>query len=157
MTSASRRQWDGVLLATVAGMLASLAKDVPNFILYRLGVHHVLYWRIAATTFVQPGDAGSVAGQIIGCAADIILGGTIGLIILQAFRIYGPDLWWYKGLVAGNAIWLFGSGFALNIFLRHIPSDPIFRLTSLLDHQLYGLVAAYLIWRWTKPGKEPPG
>ena len=136
MTVTPRTQWDGVFLATLAGMLAVLAKNVPNFILYRLGVHHVLYWKIAASTFVQPADTGSVVGLIIGAAADIILGGTLGIIILQAFRIYGPDLWWYKGLVAGNAIWFFGSGLALNLFLRYTPSDPAFRLSSLFDHQL---------------------
>lgn len=141
---------DGILISTVAGMIAALAKDVPNYILVRLGVIKLSYWLLAASTFVERHRANEFLSLSVGAIADIILGGSLGLSILVIFCLFGRDLWWYKGLVAGNIIWLLGAGLAVNNFARIVPVDPVFRLTSLLDHQLFGLVAAYLIWRWSK-------
>ncbi|MGE5550492.1 MAG: hypothetical protein ACM3ZC_08165 [Bacteroidota bacterium] len=144
------RRMDGVLAGTMAGMAATLVKDVPNYSLYRLGWVKLTYWHLAASVFVAREDIGSPLALVVGAAADIIVGGVLGMVLLLIFRHFGRDLWWYKGFVAGNAIWLFGSGLGVGAFCRLVPLDPIFRLSSLAEHQLYGLTAAFLIWHWTR-------
>lgn len=132
-------------------MAAALLKDIPNYLFCRLGVIDLSYWRLAASTFVLPRDAGRPLSLALGGMADIILGGVLGVIVLLIFIWFGSDAWWYKGLIAGNTIWLFGAGLAVNAFARLVPLDPMFRLISLLDHQIFGLSAAYLISRWYRP------
>lgn len=141
---------DPILIGTVAGMLAALIKDIPNYIFFRFGVIHVTYWTLAASAFIRASDLDRPTALIIGAFTDIIMGGILGVLIWAVFKLFGRDLWGYKGLVVGNTVWLFGAGLAVNVFARLAPVEPAFRLTSLLDHQLFGLAAAFLIWRWTK-------
>lgn len=129
-------------------MIATIAKDLPNFILFRLGMVKITYWQMAASTFLPVHDTSTSAGLIIGAAADIILGGGLGMIIVLIFQKFGFDLWWYKGICAGNIIWLFASGIGVNLFTRLVPLDPFFRVSSLVEHQIYGLVAAFFIQHW---------
>lgn len=140
---------DKVLAGTIAGMVASLFKDLPNFILYKLNIVHYLYLHFAASAQLFPGDIDSNIGYIIGFLADIITGGAVGFTLILFLSYFGYDYWWYKGLIAGNALWLFGLGVILNLGAVHlIPNDPVFRFTSLFDHQIFGLVASYLITKW---------
>ena len=145
------RQMDGVLIGTMAGMIASVIKSISNLAFYHFGLVKITYLQMAASVFVSPHEVNVPFGVTIGVAADLIFGGALGLTILIIFRVFGRDLWWYKGIVAGNVIWIFASGLAVNTFARLVPLDPLFRLISLLEHQVYGLSAAFLIWRWTKP------
>ncbi|MGE5558835.1 MAG: hypothetical protein ACM3WV_09510 [Bacillota bacterium] len=154
------RQTDSVLAGTAAGMIAAFVKSVPNFILFKLHVVGASYWQLAASVFLMPRDSLSMIGIILGITADIIVGGGLGLFLLLSLRHFGRDLWWYKGICAGNLIWLFGAGVGVNAWARIIPIDPAFRFFSLLEHQVFGLTTAYLIWRWTVPdprdaGKQP--
>ena len=145
------REIDGVLVGTIAGMIATLVKDLLNLVLFLFGVVELTYWQLAASTFLRPGLCSSPGGLLVGAMADIILGGVLGMIIVLIFKFFGRDLWWYKGLVAGNAIWLFGAGLAVNVFTRLAPLDIPFRVASLFDHQLYGITAAFFVWYWTRP------
>lgn len=98
---------------------------------------------------LHPEDVNTVWGMILGVTVDIITGGTLGLLIIYLFKFTGRDYWWYKGLIIGNAIWLWGLGVTINFGAsRIVPLDPIFRLTSLVEHQIFGLVGAYLIVKW---------
>ncbi len=140
---------DRILAGTIAGMIAAMVKNIPNIVLYKLGVVHVLYLYIASAALIRTQDINTSLGLILGVIVDIITGGTLGLLIIILFKITGRDYWWYKGLIVGNVIWLFGLGIAINFGAsRIVPLDPMFRLTSLIEHQIFGLVGAYLIFRW---------
>ncbi|MFA5820401.1 MAG: hypothetical protein WC854_14140 [Bacteroidales bacterium] len=144
---------DRILAGTIAGMIAALAKDVPNLILWKLGIVKYSYFTIAASSLLRPQDTTSILGWVLGIIVDIITGGTLGIVIIFLFKLTGRDYWWYKGLIAGNLIWLLGLGILINIgFARIIPIDPIFRITSLFEHQVFGLTAAYLIFTWYPTG-----
>ncbi|MGE5598953.1 MAG: hypothetical protein ACM3XS_06200 [Bacteroidota bacterium] len=142
---------DGVIVGTMAGMVATLLKDIPNYLLFRLGVIDLPYWRLAASTFVLPEDADEPLSLALGGAADIIIGGILGMIILMVLIYFGFDAWWYKGLVASGAVWLLGAGLGVNTFVRLVPVDPLFRFFSLFDHLIFGLSAVYIIRRWYGP------
>jgi hypothetical protein len=140
---------DRILAATIAGMIATMVKTVPNYFLWKFGVVKYFYLHIAASAMVLNRDIDSFTGLAVGFIVDIIMGGTLGIIIIMLLKYFGTDYWWYKGMVAGNIIWLWGLGVLINLgSARLAPVDPLFRLTSLIEHQIFGLVATYLIVRW---------
>ncbi len=140
---------DRILAGSVAGMIATLVKAVPNFILWKLGIVKYLYFQVAASALVTPQDVNTTLGLVVGFITDIITGGSLGLLIVFLFRYTGRDYWWYKGLIVGNLIWLWGLGELINFgAARIIPLQPAFRLASLVDHQIFGLTATYLIVKW---------
>lgn len=146
---------DRILAGTIAGMIATLIKDIPNLILWKLGVVEYTYFHLGSAALVSPQNAGTSIGLVIGIVVDIITGGTLGLLVIYLFNFTGRDYWWYKGLVIGNVIWLFGLGLAINFGVsRIVPNEPIFRLISLVEHQIFGLVGAYLIIRWYPETKK---
>lgn len=137
---------DKVLAGSIAGIIATLFKAIPNIILWKLNIVPALYIQIAASSLILPTDVSSPIGLVIGLIADLITGGTIGILAAQGLNFFGHDYWAYKGLFIGSMVWLFGFGVALNLGAAKInPSDPLFQLTSLIDHLIFGLVTAYLL------------
>ncbi|KJS87823.1 MAG: hypothetical protein JM58_02970 [Peptococcaceae bacterium BICA1-8] len=146
---------DRILAGTIAGMIATIFKTIPNIILWKMGIVQHSYLHLAAAALISPQDVNTPLGLIIGVAVDIITGGTLGLLIIYLFKITGRDYWWYKGLIIGNAIWLWGLGVTINFGAsKMVPLDPVFRLTSLAEHQIFGLVVAYLIIKWYPESKN---
>lgn len=140
---------DQILAATVAGMIATPFKTGINLILWKSGVVEYFYLHIAASALLLPQDVETPLGLVTGFIIDIITGGSMGILIILTLKYFGTDYWWYKGLVIGNLIWLWGLGIFINWgAARIIPTDPLFRITSLIEHQIFGLVATYLIVRW---------
>lgn len=134
----------------MAGMIATVFKDASNLSFYGLQVIDQLYFQLAASAHLLPEDVNSVPGYIIGILSDIITGGAIGVLGIVFFSLYGTDLWWFKGCIIGNLVWLFGLGVILNLGTVHLNfHDPVFRLTAYVDHLIFGLVYAYLIYRWS--------
>lgn len=153
---------DRVVIGSIAGIIGSLCKDLPNFILYKMGVVKFLYAHLAASAQIDQREVYSAAGWMMGFLADMITGGAIGVVAIRFLDRFGSDYWWFKGCIIGNTIWLFGLGVILNLgAVNLIPNDPVFRFTSLFDHLLFGLVMVYLIHKWDrltvenrKTGKE---
>lgn len=146
---------DKIFVGSIAGMIGTLFKDFPNFIFYRTGVVKYLYANLAASAHLFPAQVETPLGYAIGIAADISTGGAIGVVTLLFLERFGVDLWWFKGFMIGNGLWLFGLGVILNLGSVHlIPNDPTFRLLSLLDHWCFGLATVYLIKKWTRSGKQ---
>ncbi|HEX7713010.1 MAG TPA: hypothetical protein VF531_03230 [Bacillota bacterium] len=142
---------DKVVISSIAGIIASLFKDLPNFILYKLGVVHYLYAHLAASAHLLPDGVYFPLGWIIGFLGDTVTGGAIGVVTILFLDCFGTDYWWYKGLTIGLTIWLFGLGVILNLGTVHlVPFDPVFRLTSIFDHIIFGEVTVYIIYRWQK-------
>ena len=69
----------------------------------------------------------------------------------MVLRRFGYDVWWYKGIVAGNIIWITGLSIGLRALAGIRPDYPSFGLEAALEHQIFGLVAVYLIRRWSGP------
>lgn len=137
---------DRILAGTIAGMAATLVKDAPNLILFKLNIVKYTYFQLAASSLLLPQDVNCTSGLIVGIAVDLITGGSIGIITIMVFKFFGRDYWWYKGLMVGNLVWLWGLGELINFgAARIIPFQPLFRIISLLEHQAFGLAAAYLI------------
>lgn len=105
---------DRILAGTMAGMTASFLKTIPNIILWRMGVVEHMYLFIASSALISPEDVTKVWGLILGVVVDIITGGTLGLLMIYLLTFTGRDYWWYKGLIVGNIVWLFGLGLAIN-------------------------------------------
>ena len=142
---------DKVVISSIAGIIGTLCKDLPNFILYKLGVVHYLYAQLAASAHLTPENINSPLGYIIGFLGDITTGGAIGVVIILFLELFQMDYWWYKGLILGITVWLFGLGVILNLGTVHlIPVDPLFRFTSLFDHLIFGVVTVYIICKWQK-------
>ena len=142
---------DRVVVATIAGMIASVIKDIPNFIYYKMGLVKVLYANLAASAHLIPSDLNTTIGYTIGFLGDTITGGAMGLIAIEFLRRYGNDYWWYKGLIIGNTLWLFGLGVIPNLgAINLLAYEPWFRLTSFFDHLLYGIIVVYIITIWNR-------
>jgi hypothetical protein len=140
---------DKVIIGSVAGMIGTLFKDSLNLILYRLNVVPILYAQLAASAHLEPDRLYRPLGYIIGVVADIATGGAIGVVTMLFLDRFGMDYWWYKGLIIGATVWLFGLGVILNLGTVHwIPCDPVFRFASLFDHLLFGEVTLFFIHRW---------
>lgn len=142
---------DRIVIGSMAGMIATLFKDLPNYILYRLGIVKCIYAHLAASAHLSGSDVYTAIGSIIGFLADIITGGAIGVMAIIFLKRFGTDYWWYKGCIIANIIWLFGLGVILNLgTVNLVFGDPVFRLTSLFDHLIFGLVTVYLIYKWDR-------
>jgi hypothetical protein len=145
---------DKIVISSVAGMIASIFKNLPNFILYKLGIVHYIYVHLAASAHLEPDGIYIPLGYIIGSLADITTGGAIGVVTLLFLDRFGMNYWWYKGLIIGITVWLFGLGVILNLGTVHlVPCDPVFRFTSLFDHLVFGEVLVYIIYQWQKTNK----
>ncbi|PKM80807.1 MAG: hypothetical protein CVU89_11705 [Firmicutes bacterium HGW-Firmicutes-14] len=144
---------DSILAGATAGMAATLIKNIPNLILWKTGIVEYIYFHLAASALISPNEVGSPIGLLVGVVVDIITGGTLGILIIYFLKITGKDYWWFKGLIVGNLIWLWGLGVAINFGVaRIVPLDPVFRLTSLIEHQIFGLAGSFLIIQWY-PGR----
>lgn len=140
---------DRILAGSIAGIIGSLFKDLSNFILYKMRVVEHLYAHLAASAHLNEAGIYSPMGYIIGFVADMITGGAIGVVTILFLDRFGSDYWWYKGCIIGNTVWLFGLGVILNLgTVNLVPREPIFRLTSLFDHLIFGLAMVYLIYKW---------
>ena len=134
----------------MAGMIATLIKDISNLIFYLFKVVNVLYFQLAASAHLLPADINTPIGYIIGIFSDIITGGSIGVVGIIFLSYFGTDYWWYKGCIIGNLVWLFGLGVILNLGTVHFNSfSPIFRIFALVDHQIFGLIYVYIVYRWS--------
>ncbi|HBE76311.1 MAG TPA: hypothetical protein DDW65_00790 [Firmicutes bacterium] len=146
---------DKIVISSVAGILGTLCKDLPNYIYYKLGIIHYLYAQLAASAHLEPKNICSPLGYIIGFLADIATGGAIGIAAILFLDRFGIEYWWYKGLAIGITVWLFGLGVILNLGTVHLPScEPLFRLTSLFDHLIFGVVVVYIIGKWQKAAEN---
>ncbi|MGE5604186.1 MAG: hypothetical protein ACM3YE_00660 [Bacteroidota bacterium] len=142
---------DRILVGSLAGMIGSLFKDMPNFFFYKLGLVKYLYAHLAASAHLDEAGIYTPLGLIIGFLADTITGGAIGVATILFLDKYGTRYWWYKGCIIANTIWLFGLGVVLNLnAVTFAPRDPAFRFTSFFDHILFGLVTVYLIYKWDR-------
>jgi len=150
---ADPRARDVIVMASAAGMIASLAKDAPNMILYWLGAAKVLYWHLAASAIVRPRYVYTLLGVIVGALADLALGGALGILILLVLRRFGNDWWWYKGMIAGIIIWLVGFSLGIQLLAGIRPDYPAFALEAAVEHQFFGLAAVFLVGRWGGPGE----
>lgn len=148
---------DGVVVGTMAGMLAALAKDAVNLALSRLDHGIMPYWQMAARTFVRADEAMTLGGWAAGALIDLILGGGLGLIVLLILRHFGRDYWWYKALVAGKAVWLLGYVFGVHFLTPLGNRTPIGFMAAFLDHQVFGFVVVYLNCRWAAPAVRMAG
>ncbi len=145
---------DRVLIGSTAGMIAAVFKDASNLIFYSLKIVNTLYFQLAASAHLLPAGVNTVLGYIIGILSDIITGGTIGVLGIFFLSYFGTDYWWYKGCIIGNLVWLFGLGVILNLGTIHLNSyDPVFRMVAFIDHQIFGLVYVYLVYRWSQKTK----
>ncbi|MDK2824083.1 MAG: hypothetical protein PWQ67_1924 [Clostridia bacterium] len=141
---------DSIISGTVAGIIATVIKAIPNFILWKFGVVKYLYLHIAASAIIFPQEISTPLGITLGIIADLLTGGTFGLLIIITFKLTNNDAWWYKGLIIGSIIWLFALGIAINLgAARIVPVQSIFRITSWIDHLIYGVTASYLITKWS--------
>ena len=142
---------DKVLISSAAGIIGTLCKDLPNFILYKLGIIHCLYAQLAASAHLKPENIYSPLGYIIGFLADLTTGGAIGVAAILFLEHFGLEYWWYKGITIGITVWLFGLGVILNLGTIHLNSgEPLFRFMSLFDHLIFGIVTFYFIDKWQK-------
>ncbi len=140
---------DRILAGSIAGMIATLVMAVPNFVLWKFGIIKYLYFHVAASALTLPHNISTPLGITVGIIADVITGGTIGIIAILLLKFFGRDYWWYKGLIVGSLIWLWGFGVMTGLCGVKITSvQPLFQLTSLVDHLIFGFILTYLIVKW---------
>lgn len=146
---------DRVFVGSIAGMIAAACKNISNLLFYGLNIVDVLYIQLAASAHLLPADIHTPLGYVIGILSDIITGSCIGVLGIIFLSYFGTDYWWYKGCIIGNLVWLFGLGVILNLGTVHYNSfNPVFRIFALVDHQIYGLLYVYIVYRWSLKTKE---
>lgn len=120
-------------------------------ILFKLGFVKYTMIHIAASVMYKPEIVFTPLGFITGLVGDTVTSGIIGIITVFMLTIMGYDYWWYKGILLLTAIWFFGFGVLINLGITHInpTDDPNFRIAALFVHQFFGLLTAYLIYRYS--------
>lgn len=140
---------DSILVGTISGIIATLVKAISNLIFYKLNIARYLYYQIAASALILPEDINTPLGFLLGVLADIFTGGSLGVLFIVLINKTNKDYWFYKSIVFGVLVWLFGLGVILNLnTVRIIPVDPVFRLLSLIDHIIFGFVTGFLIIKY---------
>ncbi len=146
---------DRVVLGLVSGTIGNIAKDLSNYVLYKLGVTSRLYGHLAAGLLTEQRHVKKPTGFAIGQLADFAIGAGLGVPIVYALALTGKDYASLKGAAIGSGAWVAGFGFlgARSAGDKAVfPLDPKPMLAAVWHHALYGAVTAYAATKLGRPG-----
>lgn len=136
---------DGFIWSAHAGIMAALAYGVVDSVLYGAGLKNAPTWRTAAGVFLDPAQAATQSGMIVGWIAHLAIGAFWGLLFFGVLFLSGKDHGAYKGMLMGFFTWLASAAlirFGITSTAAAGADDIL--LVLLLDIVVYGGVLGFL-------------
>jgi hypothetical protein len=152
---------DPLVLGAAAGIIANLAKLLGNeFGIKTVKISKASYPEMAAGLFMKKKERKKPAGLIAGTLADFAIGGIMGIPLVYLLRYTGRDHAAFKGLGYGHFAWVFLYGATGRLFGTKglFPLNASTNLSALINHSMYGIIAAVLAAKLGDPSLFPePG
>ena len=140
---------DRFLYGALFGILADIPKEIVDFAIYLSGWSKFYCWMIPGGIVLSPKWIGSIHGIIIGGLNDFIIAGALGVGLTYFLTLMEKRYLFIKGMAYSLGIWLF---FCMMIVTRVSywtrMKDPFFYYQNFLVHQIWGLVATWLIVKY---------
>jgi hypothetical protein len=137
---------DKFIWGAIYGILADIPKEIVDFALYFSGFSKFYCWMIPGGIVLRPKYIYSVHGIILGGLNDFIVAGALGVGLTYFLTLMEKRYLFLKGMSYSLGIWLF---FCMMIVARVSNwlrfYDPPFAYQTFLVHQIWGLVATWLI------------
>jgi len=139
---------DKFLYGALFGILADIPKEIVDFTIYLLGSKFYC-WMIPAGITLSPKWNGTFWGLVVGGLNDFIIAGALGVGLTYFLTIMEKKHLFLKGMCYSFGIWLF---FCMMVITRISywvrMKDPGFYFQNFVAHQIWGLVATWLIIRY---------
>jgi hypothetical protein len=139
---------DKFLLGAIFGVLANIPKEIIDFTIYLLGSKFYC-WMIPAGITLSPKWNGTFWGIVVGGLNDFIIAAVLGVGLTYFLEIMEKKYLFVKGMCYSFGIWLF---FCMMIVTRISywtrMKDPGFYFQNFVAHQIWGLVATWLIVKY---------
>jgi hypothetical protein len=139
---------DKFLLGAIFGVLANIPKEIIDFTIYLLGSKFYC-WMIPAGITLSPEWNGTFWGIVVGGLNDFIIAAVLGVGLTYFLGIMEKKYLFIKGMCYSFGIWLF---FCMMIVTRISywtrMKDPGFYFQNFVAHQIWGLVATWLIVKY---------
>lgn len=138
---------NALIVGATSGMIVGIIKNIPNIILYKLGIVNYSYIILAASIHFKNANFG-ISEYIIGIITDTLTAGILGILIFIIMQIFKFEKWYIKSIILGGAVWLFMFGLVLNLPIVHanaLDITPISRIISFIFHQLFVFSIIWLI------------
>jgi hypothetical protein len=145
---------DKFLYGALFGMLADIPKEIADFTIYFCGSKFYC-WMIPAGITLSPKWNSTIPGIIIGGINDFIIAGVLGVGLTYFLTIMEKKHLFLKGIAYSLGVWLF---FCMMIVTRVSywvrMEDPGFYFQNFAVHQIWGLVATWLIIKYLFPEEK---
>lgn len=139
---------DSIALGAIGGFLGSIAMALSNLIIFKAGKTEILYGHISGSIFMRPFKTNSRKNFTLGQIFHLVSRSSIGLLMVQIYKIFGTDLALLKGTMMGMFTWevFFNVGQRLKIWTSN-PHLTKTGYSALWNNFVYGVVTAYTI-KW---------
>ncbi len=153
LTKIIREDW--IMAGAFFGLVANLIKMILDIILYTAGFSQFFCFHVTAGTILTPQWFDTVHGIIIGAGMDYIIAAFLGVAL--AFTIYyvPSKQFFLKGIGFSLFIWVFMCIMTVEkVSMWRLLTDPWHAYQSFIVHQVWGIVATYLLLRYNQKIKE---
>jgi hypothetical protein len=139
---------DKFLYGALFGIIADIPKEIVDFAIYLSGSKFYC-WMIPAGITLSPKWNNTFWGLFIGGLNDLIIAGVLGVGLTYFLMLMEERYLFFKGICYSIGIWLF---LCMMIITRlsywERVNDPGFYFQSFTVHQIWGLVATWLVVKY---------
>jgi hypothetical protein len=143
---------DTLTVGVVAGIVGTIVMLILSQLLMALDLIKMATLDYSAEIFLEPQQAGTPAGVIVGLIAHFMVGAGGGVLLAYFMKISGKDYYWLKGLGLGAVMLLLGMAFVVTLMniMPEMREDSLTVLFHMVIYFIYGLTCAYVIKRYGK-------
>ena len=139
-------------LWVISGIVGVVIRDFYSFLAKSFGLTKYFIWTVGADIFIESKEFNTLQGHLIGFISDLVIGGTLGVLIGLALKWFGPKNYWLKGLGVGLFAWLAFFGVLLQNLphmsvLSNVPATT--EINAFVEHAIFGLVTAWTYLKLT--------
>lgn len=140
-------------ISMFAGLAGAAAVDGLTLLERVLGVRTRTPWGVAADIFLEPAQAHTAAGTVLGLVATVALSTAVAMLIYGFLRVSGHDYALLKGSMAALAVGFVTMGFFAPLLgiAPQIRGDLVSNYTALVNLTVLGAWQGWLIRRMLLP------
>lgn len=140
-----------IYLGAMAGLVATIAKDILNQSFYTMKILKTLFAQYAIGMYVSPPEAKSLPGIIAGYLVDFGLSALLGIIFIFLLEQTKPKHIVFQGVVFGSALFLGIYGALLALGISSVDArEPSDVALMILCHLIYGLTMGLFVHKFGK-------
>lgn len=147
---------DSVILGTVGGLIATIAMDLSNLLLWRAKKTEGLYGHLAGSMIMRSFRTNQRKNFILGQLLHTFTGSILGIPYVYLLKKTGKDHHLFKGLLFGGLSWgvLYSLGQKMGLFYGkgHLTKT---HYSALFNNSLFGIVLAQTVRSLAAPDLFP--